>query len=143
MTRRPTHQHEIKPGEIVDWPEDALSPTEVAVRVTYGGSNLHKTYPSPAGPPALRSDKAKCDVYAIRDWPLLQAALRQGVIEGVVGAFRGGFPSRVWVWVNDVLHEARLTGNGAYHGFPLRDQRQYPIPLDRVETAPRVTIPVR
>ena len=39
---------------------------------------------------------------------------------------RGGFPSRAWVWINGVLHEAHLTGNGEYHGFPLDDPKQYP-----------------
>lgn len=128
---------------MVPWPEDADPPKEVAQRVIYEGSALHKAHPSPAGPPALRADKAKCDPFAENDWPQLSRALQDGILAGAVGAFRGGFPERVWVWINDVLHEARLTNEaaGVYHGFPINDSRQYPEPADRLEAIPRVTIP--
>ena len=53
MAKRPKHQHAIKRGEICDWPDGVGTPGEVAERVTYRGSPLHKSYPSPAGPPAL------------------------------------------------------------------------------------------
>jgi hypothetical protein len=143
MAKRPKHKHTIKPGDICDWPDGIGTPAEVAERATYQGSSLHKTYPSPAGPPALRADKAKCDPYDSADWHLLRDALRQAIRAGCVGAFRNGFPSRVWVWINGTLHEARLTGNGEYHGFPLDDPKHYPSPEDRLEDAPRVTIPLR
>jgi hypothetical protein len=129
--------------EICDWPDGVGSPDEVAERVWYRGSSLHKTYPSPAGPPALRADEAKCDFYESEHWPLLLDALRQAIRCRRIGPLRGGFPSRAWVWINGVLHEARLTGNGEYHGFPLDDPKQHPRPLDRLENAPRVTVPSR
>lgn len=115
---------------------------EVAARVTYRGSPIHKSYLSPAGPPALRADEAKCDAYDPAEWPRLLDALQQAIRAACVGKFRGDFPSRAWVWINGVLHEARLTGGGEYHGFPVNDPRQYPLPDDRLENAPRVEIPV-
>lgn len=144
MPRKPSHQHGIKPGQIVDWPDNAPDPELVASMVRFTGSTIHKTYPSPAGLPALRADKAKCDQYRTEDWVRLQAALRQGIRDRCVGAFRGQFPTRVWVWINEILHEARLTNEmtGEYHGFPINDAQQYPTPLDRVKAAPRVQIPV-
>jgi hypothetical protein len=146
MPRRPTHQHGISRGRIRDWPEDVGTPEQVAARALYTGNAIHKTYPSPAGAPALRADEAKCDRFEEKDWPKLRAALRAAIKARCVGAFRGEFPSRAWVWINGVLHEARLTGEtgegeGDYHGFPLDDPRQYPEPAHRLEDAPRVNIP--
>lgn len=144
MARKPKHQRGIKRGRIVDWPEGVGTPAEVAERVSYKGSVEHKLYPSPAGPPAYRADKAKCDRYSQEQWPRLLDALRAAIRAGCVGHFRGSFPDRVWVWINEVLHEARLTneGTGEYHGFPLNSTLQYPEPVDRVMEAPRVEIPV-
>lgn len=143
MARRPTLQHGIKRVRIAEWPEGVGTPQEVAYKVTYTGSPKHKSYPSPAGPPALRSDAAKCDKYPDASWPRLSVALRQGILAGCVSEFRGAFPFRAWVWINDVLHEARLTNEatGDYHGFPINDPSQYPEPLEQLEAAPRVTIP--
>jgi hypothetical protein len=145
MARRPSYQHGIKRVKIGDWPHGVPSPDEVANRVTYTGNPKHKTYPSPAGPPAWRrSDAAKCDKYATEDWPELESALRQAIQARCVSEFRGDFPFRAWVWINNVLHEARLTNEatGNYHGFPINDPSQYPEPLEQVKAAPRVTIPV-
>lgn len=144
MSRRPKKlQHGIKLGQICDWPDGASSPAEVAAMVKDTGSPLHKSYPSPAGAPALRSDKEKCDVYDQHDWPKLLKALREAIAAKVVADFDGEFPTWAWVWINDVLHKARLTnaGVGDYHGFPVRDPAQYPTPLERIKDAPRVTIP--
>ena len=127
---------------MVEWPPDGATADELALRVTYVGNPIHKTYPSPAGPPALRADEAKCDEYRKRDWPKLTDALRQAIRSHCVGQFRGGFPGRAWVFINDILHEAKLTGQGLgeYHGFPINDPAQYPEPKERLETAPHVVI---
>jgi hypothetical protein len=145
MAKRPEFKRGIKTGRIIDWPAEADSPEEVAERVTYTGNRLHKTHPTPAGSPAWRqwADKAKCDIYGEEQWPLLLNALQEAIRARCVGGpFTGGFPSRAWVWINEVLHEARLTGNGDYHGFPLDDPRHYPEPTDLLENAPRVHIPI-
>lgn len=144
MPRRPQHKAGIKRGQICDWPEGVGTPDEVASRVTYTGNQIHKSYRSPAGEPALRADEAKCDQYPPEHWHRLLLALQVAIRAGFVSDFRGGFPRRAWVWINGVLHEARLTneGTGDYHGVPLNDPRQYPAPADRLEAAPRVEIPL-
>ena len=144
MARRPSYRHGIKRADICDWPEGVGTPEVVAARVTYTGSPKHKTYQSPAGAPAQRADAAKCARFSEANWPRLGVALRMAIREGCVSSFRGAFPYRAWVWINDVLHEARLTNKdvGDYHGFPIDDPRQYPEPADRLEAAPRVEIPV-
>ena len=145
MGRRPSFQHGIKRGKVCEWTDGAGSPEDLADRVTYTGSPKHKSYPSPAGPPAWRNaDAAKCDRYAREDWPRLREALRMAIRARCVGDFDGVFPRRAWVWINGVLHEARITNEAAgdYHGFPLNHLSRYPEPLERVETAPRVEIPV-
>ena len=143
MARRPQFQRRIKRGQFCDWPSGAGTPAEIAARVTYAGSPLHKTYPSPAGSPAFRADEAKCDEYPTELWPMLREALQAAIRSGCVGEFRGMFPQRAWIWINDVLHESRLTnaGSGDYHGFPIDDSRQYPVPVDRLEAVSRVQIP--
>lgn len=143
MAQRPTYQRRIKSGQIRDWPSDVGTPDEVAARVTYTGNAVHKSYPSPAGPPALRADKAKCAHYDPEQWLEIVEALRTAIRARYVRGFSGAFPDRAWVWINDVLHEARLTneGTGDYHGFPINDPRQFPAPADLIETAPHVQIP--
>lgn len=144
MSRRPSYRRRIKRGQIVPWPDDAGSPEEIAGVVTYTGNPVHKTYPVLGVPPAWRADKAKCDRFAESEWEKMRDALRQAIRGGYVSEFRGGFPERVWAWVNGVLHEARLTNErtGDYHGFPINDPRQYPLPAALLENAPRVEISV-
>ena len=75
---------------------------------------------------------------------MLLDVLRRAIRAGCVSEFGGAFPDRDWAWINGVLHEARITDKrtGDYHGFPVNDRRQYPEPIDQVEAAPRVEIPV-
>jgi len=145
MARPEYRRRPIRRGRFCDWPEGAETPKALAERVTYTGNRLHKTYPSAAGSPAWpkRADKARCDHFASEHWPKLLGALKEAIYSGSVAAFRGEFPSRAWVWINETLHEARLTGDsGDYHGFPLDDPLQYPTPVERLKDVPRVTIPV-
>lgn len=146
QARKPEYQRRgVKPGRFRDWPTDAEAPEVVAARAEYAGSALHKTYPSPAGPPAYRADKAKCGVFREQVWPQLRDALRRAIRERSVGEFRGRFPGRAWVFVHGVLHEARLQNEekGEYHGFPIQDPRQYPLPKERLASVPNVDIPFR
>src|SRR5262245_60910545 len=110
MLKKPGHQqHGISRGRIVGWPVAAPRPEDVAALATFNGDNEHKTYDSPAGPPALKCDKAKCDQYEVSQWSNLQSVLRDAIMSGCVGPFRGDFPYRAWAYINGVLHEARLT----------------------------------
>ena len=151
MARRPRHQRrsrEIRRGAIAPWTVDADEPRRVASRATYRASGEHKDHPPPIEglwTVSPRSDKAKCERIGREDWPRVLETLRAAIEAGCVGEFRGGFPSRVWAFVNGVLHEARLTNelNGEYHAFPLNYPEQHPDdPDDRLRTAPRVEITV-
>ncbi len=148
MPKRPSYKksgHGIKPGRIADQPPDAAECARIAALATYRGNPVHKSYPSPAGPPALRADEAKCDRFEREHWPLLTEALRAAISAGCINDdFRQGFPSRAWAFINGVLHEARLTspGLGDYHAFPIDDPVQYPLPEEDLnERAPRRNIP--
>ncbi len=150
MARRPAYQRQekqIKRGTVAArWP-GRLSPQEVAARATYIGSGEHKTYPSEDGLWTFdpRADKAKCDKYDRTQWSQLVDALRVAIRAGCVDEdFRGDFPSRVWVYINEVLHEARLSnaGLGQYHGFPVEYEEHVPHdPLGLLRNAPHAKIP--
>src|SRR5438874_1840776 len=107
MPRSPQFEHGISRGQIREWPEGVGTPAELAEKVTFTGNAKHKTYPSPAGPPAHRADAAKCGPFSRHDWPRLRNALQDAIRAGCVAEFRGDYPSRVWVWINGVLHEGR------------------------------------
>jgi hypothetical protein len=133
----------IRKGQIVPWPDNTVSSRELANQVSYVGSPKHKTYPSPAGPPAHYADNAKCATYTYEQWPQLLEALRHAIASQATDEFRGAFPSRAWAFVNGVLHEARLTNEatGEYHAFPVDDEIQYPAPKSQLSKVPHVAIP--
>ena len=70
---RKRHQR-AKHERIYPWPERHAAPEEVAAKASYVGSSEHKDYESPAGPPALRSDAARCDP-RYKDFAPITAAL--------------------------------------------------------------------
>jgi hypothetical protein len=136
---------DFKPGELVAWEADEPARKKLAERVRYSGNGAHKTYSSPNGEwtPSLRRGKAACWEFDQSDWPRLALLLRRAIVAGCVAEFRNDFPSRVWAYINDVLHEARLTGNGEYHGFRLEYAEQMPMdPNGMLRNAPREQIPV-
>ena len=86
------------------------------------GSAEHKTYPSPAGPPALRSDATPCDPQI--SFEEVEGALKEAIRRSCISAtFEQGFPKYVWGW----LHEARhINGpGGGYKGYPI-EAVEYP-----------------
>lgn len=100
----------------------------IAGRVRYVGSAEHKGYPSPAGPPALRSDATPCDPNVSADEA--GAALAEGIRRGAVSAVtEQGFPKYVWGWLNGDLYEARHINGpaGTYKGYRIEDSER---PLD-------------
>jgi hypothetical protein len=116
--KRPRHR------VISSWPEGMPTPEDVAARVRYVGSPEHKSYPSPAGPPVLRSDASRCDPRLGYDAERFTEILQEGILRRCIGAiFEGGFPKYVWGWVNGQLFEARhLNGpQGAFKAYPLED----------------------
>lgn len=98
------------------------SPAATADRARYVGSPEHKSHPSPAGPPALRSDATPCDP-EIKQGDVnatLQEAIRR---QCTSAAFQQGFPKYVWGWLHGSLYEARHIGGeaGTYKGYRLEE----------------------
>lgn len=92
------------------------------------GSQEHKDHPSPAGPPALRSDATPCDPRWTRNVGANTTALREGIRRRCTSTvFEGGFPKYVWTWLEDELFEARhINGpRGTYKGYRL-EPSEYP-----------------
>ncbi len=121
-----------RPRAIGVWTSD--EPLEsVARKARYVGSAEHKPYPSPAGPPALRSDATPCDP-AI-DLANVQAALAEAIRRGCVSAtVEQGFPRYVWGWLEGALFEARHINGpaGTYKGYRITDAERPHDPDDRL-----------
>jgi hypothetical protein len=114
--KRPMRRAVVAPPEGVDL-------RSLATRVRYVGSSEHKSFPSFAGPPKLRSDASRCDP-ELTDPSELTDWLRSGLTAGRVGApWQGDFPRYVWYRHGDVCYEGRLTNQGAgeYKGYPLSE----------------------
>jgi len=151
MPKRPRYQRsrggplqrtDIARKSIGPWPENAPSPDDVAKKVSYRGNPQHKTS---GRRPAYRhwGDKNRCEKVTSSHQAELETALRDAIRRRVVHwdlSQSTRFPGRVWAYVNDVLHEARLTnrGNGEYHGFPIKAICAPRDPAGRLEEAPRV-----
>ena len=90
------------------------------------GSAEHKNYPSPAGPPALRSDATPCDPQI--SFEEIDGALKEAIRRRCVSAsFEQGFPKYVWGWLRGQLYEARHINGpaGTYKGYPI-EEVEYP-----------------
>ena len=90
------------------------------------GSPEHKGYPSPAGPPALRSDATPCDPGI--EPAAINAVLRDAICRHCTSArFEQGFPKYAWGWLGGHLYEARHINGpaGTYKGYRL-DEPEYP-----------------
>jgi hypothetical protein len=108
---------------ISPWPDGHIPPEEVAMRVRYVGSGEHKDYHSDAGPPALRSDAARCDPRVI-DFEAITVVLQEAITRGCSGAqFDGDFPRHLWGWMDGRLYQARLTNRvqGWYKAWPIEE----------------------
>lgn len=111
-------------------PPNADALERLAGTVTYRGSAEHKSYPSPAGQPALKSDNARCDVF--HDLNPLTEALRNGIRAGAISeALENGFPKYVWGSFQGKVYEARhlSTPAGSYKGYTI-EAAEYPVGLE-------------
>ncbi len=112
-----------KHAVICPWPDGHTAPDLVAASVRYVGSSEHKDYESDAGPPALRSDAARCDP-RITNFEQISVALREAITRRCTGAlFEGKFPRHVWGWMEGRLYEARLINRvqGWYKAWPIEE----------------------
>src|SRR5205823_3266704 len=78
--RRPRHR------VIAPWPDGQPDREAVAGAARSVGSPEHKSYPSPVGPPALRSDAGRCDPGLGYDEARFTRVLRLAIRGGCVGA---------------------------------------------------------
>src|SRR5262245_16263998 len=105
---------------------DGRDMNKLSLRVRYVGSSEHKSYPSPAGPPRLRSDATPCP-RNLATFGDLTEWLSQAVADGSVGApWEGDFPRYAWVRNDLGCFEARLTNRqqGTFKVYPLRDDER-------------------
>lgn len=101
-------------------PPEGLDLQEIAQRAVYVGSQEHKSHPSFAGGPALRSDATRCppgfdDPDELTEW--LRTAIARGDCGGL---WQGGFPRYAWYRYEGECYEARLVNPeaGWYKGYP-------------------------
>ncbi len=119
-----------KPRAIGPW-NGAESPDATASKVRYVGSPEHKSYPSAAGPPALRSDATPCDPKV--EVEAINAVLQKAIQRRCTSArFEQGFPKYAWGWLDGDLYEARHINGppGTYKGYQLRES-EYPRDRER------------
>ena len=149
MSRPPRYQrpeHDHKRGRVDQWGPDRTPAAEIARRISYRGIGKHKDYRAPAGQwtPVRRPGASLCDKYPVEEWKRIEQAMREAVEQSCVQLETGKeFPTRIWIYINDKLHEARITtpGGGEYHGFPLNYKSQEPTdPHDLLRKAPCVRI---
>lgn len=101
-------------------PPPGIDLEETARRVRYVGSPEHKSYPSFAGGPALRSDASRCPA-ELNDPDFLTEWLRSAIRTGQCGGqWLGDFPRYVWYRDGDECYEGRLVNQDAgwYKGYP-------------------------
>jgi hypothetical protein len=123
--RAPKRRRDLR-RTLVSPPAD-VDLAEVAGRASYVGSGEHKSHPSFAGPPKLRSDATKCDP-TLADPGELTEWLREAITSGRVGApWEGDFPRYAWHRRGNICYEGRLVnrGLGEYKGYPL-DRSEWP-----------------
>jgi hypothetical protein len=149
MAKRPQYQRgpaEIKVGRIGVWPTDKPKQMEVAQRTSYTPSGEHKNYPSDTGAWTMsaKSSRTLCKKYTIQGFSKFNKGVEKAIGSTCISSeFRGDFPARAWIWVDNVLHELRLSNEelGQYHAFPVNYVEDYPEdPLERMKDCPRVTI---
>ena len=102
-------------------PPDGTDLADLAETARYVGSAEHKSYPSFAGPPKLRSDASRCDP-ELADQQALSEWLRAGIVTGDIGApWEGRYPRYVWYRREGTYYEGRLVNSelGEYKGYPL------------------------
>ncbi len=120
MTRRRRRRENAKHRKVIPAPAGE-SVDDAAGVADYTGSTDHKDMPSFAGPRGTPSpDATVCPRELAGRREELVEWLRQAIRAGHVGRhWQNGFPRYAWVRRGSVVYEARLTGNGCYHGYPL------------------------
>lgn len=116
---------------------DSLDPDtdlqQIASKAKYVGSAEHKSYPSPAGSPALRTDATPCNPDV--SYGEIQKALQEAISRGCVSStIEQGYPKYAWGWINEELYEARHINGpaGTYKGYRIDDTERPKDPEGRL-----------
>jgi hypothetical protein len=99
---------------------------QLAAQASYVGSQEHKSYPSFAGPPKLRSDASRCDP-KFKEADALTQWIQEAIRTGQVGTpWEGDFPRYTWIVREGIYYEGRLVnpGLGQYKGYPLNEEER-------------------
>jgi hypothetical protein len=119
-------RHQRSKHQIIrPWPTASRRP-QLWPKARYVGSSEHKDYESAAGPPALRSDAARCDPQ-YTDFEVITNALQEAIRHCCCSAhFEGKFPRHVWGWLDGRLYEARLVNRvqGWYKAWPIEESER-------------------
>ncbi|MGH9581508.1 MAG: hypothetical protein ACRD4O_01055 [Bryobacteraceae bacterium] len=108
---------------------DHAGRNELASRLVYIGSGLHKAHPGDYGfyPPVNpRAFKSICDGKRVILKEAAQKLLRDGVLNGMFSDFRDGeLPKYVWAVDTDgEAYEAKIDRQG-YHGYRLEEDDDF------------------
>jgi hypothetical protein len=124
--KAPKHRRAKVRAMMVPKPDNAVL-TRVAEAAFYVGSPEHKSHPSFAGAPGLRSrrrdDATPCDPSFANQRHQLTEWLREAILAGQVSSYwEGDFPRYCWLCKDGVVYEARLVNQsqGGYKGYALR-----------------------
>ncbi len=97
-----------------------------AESATYVGSPEHKSFPSFAGAPKLRSDATRCPTH-LKDADQITLWLREAIRAGNVSDLSpdSSFPRYVWAFHEGLWFEGRVTNaeQGWYKGYPLAAEK--------------------
>jgi len=125
MPNRPRKSYNPKRALVTKKPAPA-DLRAMAEKVRYNGNPEHKSSPGDFAltpPTAPRADKTLCGPAGIRSQAEALAALRAGVVKGLISVqMRGSFPQNIWSVTDDGIPlEAQLDNQdaGTYHGYPM------------------------
>ena len=124
--RRPTlHRDNPKSRRVLRRPPD-VDIALVAAKCSYVGSPYHAAAPIAGHPVARRPDATICPQELTTERQRIEEWLRASVRAGRTGAWKGGFPQKIWHREKGTVYEAcqGSPGSGQYHGYPLQPRQR-------------------
>lgn len=120
MVRSPGRKRTL-PRRVAEAPSEAEL-VRCAVSAVYVGSPEHKSFPSFAGPPKLRSDASRCPTH-LKDGEQITTWLRAVILKGNVSDIPNGVGYPGTCGPTETTHGSRRVSStprrGTYTGYPL------------------------